>query len=457
MAKVIPEKTDVTIIGAGIVGIATAYYLKKLAPDLGVILLDAGPPMAFTTAQSGDNYRNWWPHRVMKTFTDRSITLMEEISHASKNVINMSRRGYVLATRFADTTILEKELHAGYGDDPDNKIRIHDAVKANSYDPPLNEDWTVAPSGVDILRNDGLIKKTFPWYDPDIRTIVHIRRAGTISGQQMGQYMLDQFCEQGGTRILAEVMGIDKKRDFLLRLGNDERTIESNKLINASGPFLNRVSEMLGVSLPVKNILQQKIAFEDTEGVIARRMPFSIDLDRQRIDWTEEERQLLLSDPTLARFAKEMPGAIHCRPEGGDHGTWLKLGWAYNEDASTATLEPKLDDNFVEIVLRGATRLNPGLKKYWGRLPRSRIHYGGYYTMTEENWPLIGPLSIKGAYVVGAMSGFGTMAACGSGELCAKWVIGEDLPDYAPRLAPDRHSDTTFLADLLMLDTRGLL
>ena len=52
---------------------------------------------------------------------------------------------------------------------------------------------------------------------------------------------------------------------------------------------------------------------------------------------------------------------------------------------------PKPDDRFPEVVLHGAARLNPRLKVYYERLPRTMSHSGGYYTMTKENWPLIGP------------------------------------------------------------------
>ena len=147
---------------------------------------------------------------------------------------------------------------------------------------------------------------------------------------------------------------------------------------------------MLGVELPVYNTFQQKIAFEDHKGVIPRSLPFSIDLDGQRIDWTDEERELLLTDPDFDWLAGDMPGAIHCRPDGGDHGKWVKLGWAYNESPAKVSWEPQLDESFPEIVLRGAARLNPALKAYYGQLPRNMHHYGGWYTMTEENWPLIG-------------------------------------------------------------------
>ncbi len=208
---------------------------------------------------------------------------------------------------------------------------------------------------------------------------------------------------------------------------------------------------MLGVDLPVFNTLQQKIAFEDVAGAIPRHMPFSIDLDQQEIDWTGEERELLLAEPEFAWLAQTMPGSIHCRPDGGDDGTWVKLGWAYNDQPETETWDPPLDDQFPEIVLRGAARLNPALKTYYGQLPRGTHHYGGWYTMTEENWPLVGPLGPmgpEGAFMNCAMSGFGTMAACAAGELCAAWVAGSQLPAYATALSAGRYEDAGLMRTL---------
>ena len=94
-------------------GLATAYYLKKLSPDTSVLLVDASEPMALTSAQSGENYRNWWPHPVMTAFTDRSIDLMEDLARQTDNLINMNRRGYLLTTRSDNSDKLMEELVYG--------------------------------------------------------------------------------------------------------------------------------------------------------------------------------------------------------------------------------------------------------------------------------------------------------------------------------------------------------
>ena len=77
--------------------------------------------------------------------------------------------------------------------------------------------------------------------------------------------------------------------------------------------------------------------------------------------------------------------------------------------------------------------------------------------MTEENWPLIGPMGVDGAFVVGALSGFGTMAACAAGSLCASWMTGADLPDYASDLSMARYHDRSLMDTLKNAASRGVL
>lgn len=442
-------RPGIAVIGAGIVGIATAYFLARQHGITDIALVDQGQPMTFTSAQSGENYRNWWPHPLMVKFTDRSIDLMEEIARESDNRIAMTRRGYLLATRQADIQPLLDQVAFGLGGAAKMQIRCHDAANSITYQPAKHANWQGAPFGFDILQSRDLIRTTFPTLDTEVRNVLHVRRAGDLSGQQLGQYMLEWLREHGLRRITGMVEEIAARDEgFTLKLRNAEGmlSLSAGQIVNAAGPFAGRIARMLDVELPLYNVVQQKIAFADTLRTIRRDMPFAIDLDRQMIDWSEEERAVLLEESENAWLAEEMPGAIHCRPHGGDGGKWLKLGWAYNEAAETESWQPGLDPHFPEIVLRGAARLNPALKAYYGRLPRETHHYGGYYTRTADNWPLIGPMGIDGTYMACALSGHGTMAACAAGELAAAWIADDALPDYARPFSLDRYSDPSLVA-----------
>ena len=181
--------------------------------------------------------------------------------------------------------------------------------------------------------------------------------------------------------------------------------------------------------------------------------------------WTDMRddvfRALLVEDPDMRWLTETMPGGTHCRPEGGAQGKWVKLGWAYNEQTSEPqedlTNEPCSDPQFPEIVMRGAALFVPALRPYVDEPPTRYSHYGGYYTMTEENWPLIGPMQTDGAFMVAALSGFGSMAACAAGKLCAMWIAGADLPDYGTALSRHRYDDTELMQALRNAASKGIL
>ena len=88
-------------------------------------------------------------------------------------------------------------------------------------------------------------------------------------------------------------------------------------------------------------------------------------------------------------------------------------------------------------------RLAPGLDAYLQRVPHMYMD-GGYYTKTEENRPLVGPLAVEGAYVNAAFSGYGLMAAPAAAELLAAYTVGDSLPDYAPKFRLDRYDDPSY-------------
>jgi glycine/D-amino acid oxidase-like deaminating enzyme len=450
------EEVDVAVVGAGIIGISVAYYLVRNHRVRSIALVDPRDPMSLTSAQSGENYRNWWPHPVMTAFTDHSISLMEEIDRESGGRINMARGGYALVTRRFRPEDLIADLQRGYGATP-GRIRIREGGTTD-YRPPLRAPWSEAPDGVDVLLDRDLIRRTFPVYAPDIATVIHIRRAGSISAQQLGQYMLEAIRAAGGRLVRGEVKAVAVGAPFVLEVATDSRAtqLRAGRVINAAGPFLRDVGAMLGEKIPVKCVYQQKISFQDEQGAVPRDMPFSIDLDDQALAWSDEDRELLAADPATRHLTETIKGGVHCRPDGPVEGNWIKLGWACNERASDPHGEEPIDPQFPDTVLRGASRLNPRLAAYIGRLPRGAHHYGGYYTMTEENWPLIGPMRAPGAFIAGALSGYGSMAACATGAICAAWVAGAPIPDYARSLSAHRYTDAALMAQLSAIGNGSL-
>src|SRR5262249_6519126 len=77
----------IVICGAGIAGIAAAYYLAVDGGYEDIVILEAASPLALTSDKSTEAYRNWWPgpDPAMTGFINRSIDLIEAIARASCN------------------------------------------------------------------------------------------------------------------------------------------------------------------------------------------------------------------------------------------------------------------------------------------------------------------------------------------------------------------------------------
>lgn len=271
--------------------------------------------------------------------------------------------------------------------------------------------------------------------------------------------MLETMRSLGAQFQQARVVGIAKADRFLVDViaDGERQTIKADIIVNAAGPFASHVPTMHGEKLPIQNVLQQKIAFVDRNRAVDRKILFTIDLDGQTLAWSAEEREALAAAPELARLLEPMPGSIHCRPDGGDQGQWIKLGWAFNSDPSEPSRAPEFNPYFPEIVLRAASRLQPALRQYLGALPRDRVHYAGFYPMTKENWPLIGAARTPGVFLTAALSRYGTMSACAAGDLCARAVVGAPSPSFANVLSLARYENKALMNELESAESRGLL
>ena len=102
----------------------------------------------------------------------------------------------------------------------------------------------------------------------------------------------------------------------------------------------------------------------------------------------------------------------------------------------------EFDPEYPEIVMRGLVRMVPELTPLIGRA-RPWVD-GGYYCKTQENRPLISPLPVDGAYLYGAISGFGIMAGMAGGELLATHVTGYQLPDFADAFHLKRYDNPSY-------------
>jgi glycine/D-amino acid oxidase-like deaminating enzyme len=480
------QTADVVICGAGIAGIAAAYHLTVVHGLRNVVLVDEHPPLSLTSDKSTECYRNWWPGPgdAMVALMNRSVDLMEQLADATDNRIGLNRRGYLFATadeaRIADFRAAAAEAAAlgagplrwhgpGFADHREtgrqgdreshhSGLATHfsssphlpissSPISGLSYQPAEFQGYRSRLDGADIITDQGLIRQHFPYLSERTVAVLHARRAGWFSAQQLGMTMLEAARAHGTRLITARLEGVEVQNGRVqavqLRGEGAPQRIATEHFVNAAGPGFGAVGRMLGLELPVFNELHIKVAFTDHLGVVPRHAPMLIWTDPTPLSWTDEERATLRESPEMAWLLQTFPSGVHARPEGGGNSNILLILWTYHTEPVEPTFPIRLDPDYPEVALRGLAEMLPGLRAYFGRTPPPVVD-GGYYTKTRENRPLIGPLPVGGAYAMGAFSGFGLMAACASGELLAAHLTGSPLPHYAPAFALSRYDDPAY-------------
>ena len=88
------------------------------------------------------------------------------------------------------------------------------------------------------------------------------------------------------------------------------------------------------------------------------------------------------------------PAGVHFRPEGGPGAQTLLILWTYDVRPTPAVWPTRFEPEYAEVVVRGLSRMIPGLAAYAGNVGRPYVD-GGYYCKTQENRPLIGRLTIS--------------------------------------------------------------
>jgi glycine/D-amino acid oxidase-like deaminating enzyme len=451
MEPFMPETSaEIVICGAGIAGIAAAYHLTVKQGIKDVLLVDERPPMSLTSDKSTECYRNWWPGPgdAMVRFMNHSIDLLEELARESSNTFQMNRRGYVFltgdpqqASQFEKTAREISALGAG-------PLRIH---RGRSDDPPFvrspAEGFQDLPTGADLVLDPLLIQKQFPFITGEAVAMLHPRRCGWLSAQQLGAYLLRQAQAQGAALIHGRVVDVKMTggRVTAVKVEGAEggTRVETDRFVMAPGPYLKEVGHLVGIDLPVYNELHGKVAIKDSLNIVSRDAPLMLWNDPVSLIWSDVERAELAGDEDTRWLTETFPAGVHFRPEGAGKSPILLMLWTYDLHPQDPVWPPIFEPEYPEIVLRGLARMVPGLKVYLERMPTPYVD-GGYYCKTRENRPLIGPLPVEGAFVYGALSGYGIMAAMAGGELLAAHVTGMGLPDYAPAFTLDRYEDPNY-------------
>jgi glycine/D-amino acid oxidase-like deaminating enzyme len=399
-----PRVAEIVIAGAGMAGVAAAYQLAVRAGVGRVVLVDPREPLSLTSSKGTEAYRNYWPgpDDTMVRFMNRSIDLLESLDTGSGHAFELNRRGYLFLT--ADAT---------------------EAERLRGQDGPTTQ----------FVNDPQAIHARYPFVTDRAIAMLHVRRAGFMNAMKLGRWLLAEAQAHGVQLIRDEVTGlvVENRRLAGVRLRSGTR-IDAGAFVLAVGPLLSEWTDRLELDVPIVNELHSKISFEDDAGVVPRDVPLMI--------WNDA-----VDLGALGTF----PAGVHLRPRGARSLLGI---WTYDTRLERPTFPPQFAHDYADVVIGGLAEMIPGLEVYRGRGDQAIVD-GGYYCKTPDNRPLIGPAPISGAYILGALSGFGIMASQAAGELLAAHLLNGALPEYARAFHPARFADPAYQRILATLDPRS--
>jgi glycine/D-amino acid oxidase-like deaminating enzyme len=405
---------DIIIAGAGMAGVAAAHQLAVRADVSRIVLVDPRDPLSLTSSKGTEAYRNYWPgpDDTMARFMDRSIDLLEELDRDSRQAFELNRRGYAFLT--ADAA---------------------EAERLSTFAEAMVDRQAHAGPTTEFVGDPRTILERYPFINDRVRAMLHVRRAGFMNAAKLGQHLLERACARGIEVIRDEVTGLVVENGRLVgaTLASGSR-IDAPVFVLAAGPLLPEWTDRLHLDVPIVNELHGKISFEDDDAVIPRDVPLMI--------WNDA-----VDLGSLGMF----PPAVHFRPRGAQSVLGI---WTYDTRLERPAFPPVFAHDYGEIVMRGLAVMIPELDKYVQRRVRVIVD-GGYYCKAPDNRPLIGPTSIDGVFVLGALSGYGIMGSQAAADLLATYILDYPRPDYAPAFHPARFQDPAYQRVLATLDPKS--
>ncbi|MFX1471858.1 MAG: NAD(P)/FAD-dependent oxidoreductase [Promethearchaeota archaeon] len=137
------ESFDIVIVGAGVIGVAAAYYLQKNSPEKKVLLLDRMPMAGqANTAMSAAAVRNMFASSTNQLLTDTSIKYFEHVQNDIGFELLFEKCGYLWL--LSDSQFNHESVQNWMRKMKQSNIhyKVYDKKQLKEMIPGLNVDFT---------------------------------------------------------------------------------------------------------------------------------------------------------------------------------------------------------------------------------------------------------------------------------------------------------------------------
>ena len=375
---------DIILVGGGIMGSATAYYLTKMEPKLNVAVVERDPTY----------------ERASTTLSMANI----RIQFSLKQNVQVSQYAFEVLDRF------EEEM--AVGDDKPN-IAFHREGNLFLVD---EQGHRVAQKAMDMQKALGC---PVEWWSPqEIKEHYPLYDASPFLGGTFGPKdgHLDAYAVLMGYKAKARAQGAEYIKDEVTQVlvkGKEVKGVRlasgaelsSKVVVNCAGAWASQVAGSAGVQIPVQPVKRQVYAL-DTAVKPQGPLPLTI-----------------------------LPSGLYFRTETGN---LILLGWSLEDDP--------VGFDFSWDKQRFTDRIWPSLAEFvpaFDTLKVMRGWAGLYAVNTLDSNAILGEWpELKGFYLANGFSGHGLQQGPAVGRYISELILGVkpamDLSIFTPRRILDK-------------------
>jgi sarcosine oxidase subunit beta len=368
----VPATADVVIIGAGIVGVSSAFFCSRAG--LKTIVVEKREAIGtLTTARSTECFRAQFEDAASIELMLGSIEIFQhfaEVVGIADASIGLRPQGYLYATT--------------------------DPRQAEDYRKMVEAQRNLGLTDVELLSCDE-VHARFPYVSSQVVAARYRAGDGWLSAHEL----VYGFAKGSNARFLLKTsaVGIAVDQRGVTAVETDRGRIQTRRVVIAAGPFSGLVAQMASVDLPVILLRRHRLAVLQC-GLVPRQAPFTMD------------------DDTGNYWRPEGAGAV--------------LGKAFEEEPEEPVETVPVDWSFPAMVLDPASPWSAGhLSPFWNEatniLRKGNLDLcAGQYTYSPDHLPIVGPCpTVSGLFVNTGYSGHGIMGAPEAGRRLSQLIVGE--------------------------------
>lgn len=380
------DKADAVVIGAGIIGASTAHFLTRLGYG-DVVLVDKRRVCGGSTQYSAAHVRQHYTNEVAIRLAVRAAAMFGNSEEELGGPSGFRQLGYMVIAPPEEERALRDVVPVQQGLGVRTELLTPEEVASR---------WPE-------LQLDGIalacFEETSGYADP-VLTVQSLVASATRRGLRVYEG--------------CEVLDVTTARGTVTGVVTGDGEISAGVVVNACGPWADRIGRMVGVDYPLRFSREHEAVFDAPDGF--GRIPVMSDVSQRLYFRNYEGGKVLVGQG----WPKEVEPAD---PETYDDGV---------SEQALGYMVPRL--------VRRLPALAPALTQagFGGAFVTG---YSGVYDITDDWYPIVGEEAVSGYYSAFGGSGHCFKIGPTIGESLAAVIAGQEPPVDISSLSGARFSE----------------